>query len=135
MVPALVLGLAFGIIMMVVFSPKMARDTSGGSDQANATAAVTDQSNSTVSPATTPDDAVAVKKESASSSPAPTVAEEATTQTPQETGPQLSMEGLVVRQHPVDENEVMPTLGGLLDPDKAKMEILFTRVGIEQPTQ
>ena len=41
----------------------------------------------------------------------------------------LSMEGLVVRQHPVDVEEKLPTLGSLLDPDKAKMEVAFTRVG------
>ena len=134
MVPAVVLGLAFGIIMMVVFSPKMARDVASESLQSNATAAVDGQTNSTASSveAPTPDEPVA-KKVNDSSVPTPA------TETPVEvssapeaaaqTGTQLSMEGLVVRQHPVDEQEVVPTLGSLLDPDKSKMEVVFTRVG------
>lgn len=148
MVPGIVLGLAFGIIMMVVFSPKMARDATNQASQSNSTAVVATQSNVTTPPVITSDKVASIddKAESlgvttdqsapgestASAGEKDSPAVPAGSQSPstvKDDGIRLSMEGLVVRQHPVDENEVLQTLGGLLDPDKAKMEILFTRVG------
>ncbi|MBG83947.1 MAG: hypothetical protein CMJ40_05300 [Phycisphaerae bacterium] len=129
MVPALVLGLAFGIIMMVVFSPKMAREASDASAQSNSTAVVSERADSTASPVATSADNTTTPQESVATPASTPANEKATSEETTSSGPELSMDGLVVRQHPVDENEVIPSLGGLLDPDKAKMEILFTRVG------
>ena len=132
MVPALVLGLAFGIILMIVFSPKMARDASTGSQQSNATKSADQSGPDQAEKTTSSDEPVAANQgdsPTAGESAGTTPEVPAPTASPEQSGPMLSMEGLVVRQHPVDAEEKLPTLGSLLDPDKAKMEVAFTRVG------
>ena len=133
MVPGLVLGLAFGIIMMVIFSPKMKRQSATATSQANANMTASAQANATSSSdvstasANAPDGNERAAVDSQTDAPVP----DGTSSQDQvaKTGPELNMQGLVVRQHQSDENEALSTLGSLLEPDQSKMEVVFTRVG------
>ncbi|MEE2908428.1 MAG: YidC/Oxa1 family insertase periplasmic-domain containing protein [Planctomycetota bacterium] len=140
LVPLGVLAAGAIIVAMVVFSPKMGRTPTKVEAQSNATKA--DLATATTDVETPPDqsqDTTPTDAASTTETPTPgqedpsaagttsTVAE--VEETPVEVGPVRSLEGLTVRKQEIPEDESLPVLGGLLDPDNAKMEIIFTRTG------
>ncbi len=129
LVPLGVLFIAALVVAMVVFSPKMAR-TPASAPQSNATAP--QETLVQDSQATTPESASDVTE--AEPSTVSTATPKTDSEPPKEIvpvhdGPVRSMKGLAVRQHEFSDEEEPIVLGGLMDPEKAKMEVLLTRKG------
>ncbi|MCH2133955.1 MAG: membrane protein insertase YidC [Phycisphaerales bacterium] len=147
-VPLVVLAIAGAIVAMVVFSPKMAKKAgepekvvqadpvqpeAGSSDPATAEATPAAES---TAPAESAGDAGAAAETTPPASTPPAQSTVAADAFPAEAmdskttdGSIRSLEGLTVRRHEVPEDETLPTLGGLLDPSAAKMEVVLTRTG------
>ena len=134
LVPVFVLLIAAAIVLMVIFSPRMTKQA-----QSNATAAapvVSAQANAStadtkeVESESTPAESTA-KSSTESSTPAQAAASEETLAetAPVSAGEVLDLSDLKLVLHEVPEDEVLPSLGGLDDPAKAKMEVTFTRAG------